>query len=195
MQSLHTNEPILVFIRGLPGSGKSFLTDALQQAITTPMVVLDPDATDYTSEAYLTHVRNATAEGVDPSLHAYRFLRAQAQAGIAGAKIVLWNQPFTNRQIFQKMVVGLQAYAQAVPTKLHILIVEVSIPQSIARQRVTTRKQAGGHGPTDDTFDRFSADYASFADEGFPTVAVDGTGTIDDSVKRVLVAIDQLQHM
>lgn len=195
MSLLHPNQPILVLIRGLPGSGKSYLTIALQQAIDEPLVVLDPDATDYKSEAYQAHIRTATAEGVDPSLHAYRFLRAQAQAGIANAKIVLWNQPFTNREIFQKMIAGLQAYADAVPTRLQILIVEVVVPESVAQQRVIARKQDGGHGPSDATFTRFSTDYTSFADEGFPTVIVNGADEIRNSVEAILEAIQQLPHL
>src|ERR1700712_2422885 len=139
MQSL--KNPIVILVRGLPGSGKSHLTKPLQAALEAEfgqgtVVALDPDATDYSSDAYLAHIAALTAEGVDPKLHAYRFLRAQAYAGIATRKIIIWNQPFTNLEIFNKMVTNLRRQATEHDTELTVLVVEVSVSQEVAKQRV-----------------------------------------------------------
>ena len=184
--------PILVLIRGLPGSGKSYLASALQRSIDGEIVALDPDATDYQSPAYLSYIESAAAAGVDPSLFAYRYLRQQAYDGITAHKLILWNQPFTNREIFQKMTAGLQNFAATANTKLDILVVEVNVAPTAAHQRIAERQRAGGHGPSNATFNRFSLDYVSFAEEGFPTITVDGLGDITKSVTSVLTAVSKL---
>ena len=192
VNTTNLNRPILVLIRGLPGSGKSYLSTAIQQLLGGPVVVLDPDATDYSSTAYTGYVQNVTAQGVDPSLHVYRFLREQAYAGITAHQIILWNQPFTNREIFQKMTSGLINYAINLGTTLDILVVELGVDTAVAKERVDERKQAGGHGPSDTTFDRFTNDYVSFADEGFPTLSLDGSKDIQASANTVVAKIDDI---
>ena len=186
-------QPILILIRGLPGSGKSYLATALQRALgSTPVVALDPDAVDLDSQAYADHVATATAEGVDPRIHLYRFLRGQAWAGILAHEIIIWNQPFTNLDVFQKMTTGLKAYATEHDTELRILVVEVGIDPEVASARVAERKQTGGHGPSDATFTRFVTEYVSFAPEGYNTVAVPGNGNVAASVETILDRINQL---
>lgn len=185
--------PTLILVRGLPGSGKSYLAIELQKLIGKEKVVmLDPDATDYDSTEYAEHVKAQTADGVDPKLHAYRFLRAKAHRGIASHKVIIWNQPFTNLEIFNKMVANLRAHAAEHDTYLPVLVVEVEIDHGIAKDRVAKRKQAGGHGPSDNTFTRFTNDYISFANHGYNTVTVDGKGDIATSVSLVMKALQDL---
>jgi len=181
---------MLVIIRGLPGSGKSYLATQLQATIGEDNVVmLDPDRTDYQSQAYLDHVKTLTAEGVDSKLYPYRFLRAQAYTGIAEHKVIIWNQPFTNLEIFNKMVANLNLKAAEHNTELAILVVEVSVDPNTAMQRIEQRKQGGGHGPSQNTFGRFVGDYKSFVNDGYRTVAVRGDADISSSVATVLHAI------
>jgi len=188
-----TNHPTLILIRGLPGSGKTHLTTALRDAIGRDKVVmLDPDSTDYESKEYLEHVEAQTAEGVDPKLHAYRFLRAKAYEGIAANKIILWNQPFTNLGIFNKMIERLETHAAEHSVRLPILVVEVEVDPALAKQRVLSRKAEGGHGPSDNTFTRFVGDYASFASEGFNTVTVRGEDDVAVSVSTVMKGLERL---
>lgn len=191
------SHPILILIRGLPGSGKSYIAIKLNAALQSlygpdSTVVLDPDATDYTSEAYLQHVKDQTAEGVDPILHPYRFLRAQAYSGITGNKIIVWNQPFTGLDSFLKVTDRLQEYAKEHDTTLPMLVVEVNLDPEVAKARVDARKQAGGHGPSDATFQRFANDYKSFAEHGFTTIAVQGDADTSQSVATILQAIQNL---
>lgn len=185
--------PILIIVRGLPGSGKSYLASYLRGELGGDSVVmLDPDATDYDSQAYQEHTKQLTQEGVDPKLHAYRFLRAQAYQGITDHRIIIWNQPFTNLEIFHKMTANLEAYATEHDSRLPILVVEVTVDPAVARERVEKRKQQGGHGPSETTFNRFVSDYQSFANEGYHTVSVDGDGDVIQSVGRIIAALTEI---
>lgn len=182
----------IIFVRGLPGSGKTFIAKKLQKTLDYDVVLLDPDATDYSSQEYAEHVRSQIAEGVDKSLHAYRYLRAQAYAAIEARKTVIWNQPFTNLELFHKVAARLQEYSQNLGVDLKILIIEVDTDAQLAKQRVVERKQAGGHGPSPDTFKRFVSDYKSFAGEGFEVVAVKGDQAVDKSVAIIIKALSIL---
>lgn len=193
-QLLH---PLLILIRGLPGSGKSYIGVELNAALQNiygedATIALDPDATDYKSTTYLQHVKDQTAEGVDPILHPYRFLRAQAYSGITDKKIILWNQPFTNLDSFLKVTDRLQEYAKEHGATLPMLVVEVVIDPQTAKMRVDARKQAGGHGPSDKTFERFVGDFKSFAEHGFDTLTVQGDADVNLSTKAILERIQTL---
>lgn len=125
-----------------------------------------------------------TQEGVDPAIHAYRFLRAQAYQAIEKGSIAIWNQPFTNLDIFRTMTQRMYDHAAANDVKLSILVIEVETDPVVAQERVAARKAAGGHGPSDNTFNRFVSSYASFASEGFDIITVtDGDDRIESIAK------------
>jgi len=192
------NHPILILIRGLPGSGKSYFATALQKSIhelagENSVVMLDPDSTDYESAAYAEHKKLLTTQGVDPAIHAYRFLRSQAHKGISSRQIIIWNQPFTNLEIFNKMIANLQTFATDHNTKLSILVVEVEIDHSIAKSRVAKRKQQGGHGPSDKTFERFIGEYTSFSGEGYDSLVVRGEDYLSVSLSHVMEVLRNLR--
>ena len=111
MSITNTPFPVLIFVRGLPGSGKSYVTNRLQKELGEGVVVLDPDATDYDSKEYHEHTKVLTEQDVNPALFAYRFLREKAYKAIEENKVVIWNQPFTNLEIFNKMIANLRIKA------------------------------------------------------------------------------------
>jgi thymidylate kinase len=192
------NHPILILIRGLPGSGKSYVAQALQKTLSDSVgadsiVMLDPDATDYTSKAYRELSDELTKQEVDAKFHPYRFLRAQAHNGITSSKIIIWNQPFTSFDGFNKTVINLQNYATEHNMELPMLVVEVEVDSETAKTRVVDRKQQGGHGPSDDTFTRFVNEYVSFSDKGYNTVTVYGSNDVAESVATIEQALDHLQ--
>jgi thymidylate kinase len=187
-------QPILILIRGLPGSGKTYVAEALRKSLGKENVVmLDPDATDRGSEEYAKFTEALTQDGVDPKFFPYRYLRAQAHEGIRAGKTIIWNQPFTHLDGFNKTVLNLRNYASERQASLPILVVEMELDPALAKARVESRKQAGGHGPTESTFNRFDGDYVSFADQGHKTVTVHGTGDVNASVDRILEALDGLK--
>ena len=183
------NNPIVLFIRGLPGAGKTTVAKELASKVEREFVVLDPDEIDQESSEYQTHVEAMEADGVDPVLHLYRFLRGQAYEAIESGKIIIWNQPFSNNDAFGKIVARLQEHAAAHEKKLSMLIVEVELDAATAKARVDERKAEGGHGPSEEIWQRFLRDYDTFSKDGFETVRVDGNGNVDESVQKILDAI------
>jgi adenylate kinase family enzyme len=184
--------PVIIFIRGLPGSGKSFLASELKKILGDDITVLDPDTIDINSKEYARHVEKCKSEGVDEVLFPYRFLRGQAYQAIRDNEIVIWNQPFTNLEIFNKMVANLRIQANENKTELMILVVEMEISDEVAKERVISRKSEGGHGPSVITFNRFINDYESFKNDGYNTVTVFGEDDVKESVQKVLDAINEL---
>lgn len=191
--SMKLEHPVLMIVRGLPGSGKTYFVDAFQKSNNSfDSIILDPDATDYEGIEYKEHVKAQTTEGVDPKLHPYRFLRAQAYSAITAHKLILWNQPFTNLEMLRKVTDRLEEYATENNTTLPILIVEVDIDHEVAKQRVMQRKSDGGHGPSEGTFNRFINEYATAAHIGYNIVTIKG---LDDPAQTVPIVAQALQRL
>lgn len=190
--SLDKKHAVVVLVRGLPGSGKSYIVERfIKKYGDGQFISLDPDQVDKNTDAYKDHVAAQTAEGVDPALYLYRFLRVQAYDGIRGGKTVIWNQPFSNRDIFKKMTGNFYLQAKEHGVDLELLIVEVSLDPEKARARVKSRKEAGGFGPDDATFDRFVSDYSTVADE-YNVLSVDGEHA-DEAVELMKARIGSLR--
>ncbi|HSX17086.1 MAG TPA: ATP-binding protein [Patescibacteria group bacterium] len=187
------SNPTLILIRGLPGSGKSYIAKALQESLGADNVVmLDPDATDYKSKEYLALSESLTAEGVDAKFHPYRFLRGRAYKGIETNRIIIWNQGFTNLDGFNKTVVNLQAYAADHGTTLPLLVVEVEVDPKIAKERVAKRAGQGGHDVNEENFARFINDYATFAGQGYDPLVLHGEDDVATSVAAIKKALEKL---
>lgn len=182
---------IVILVRGLPGSGKTYMAQKLIPLLDRRVVLLDPDTVDTDSQEYRQHVETLLHEGVDERLHLYRFLRGQAYQGIASGDIVMWNQPFTNLDIFNKMVANFQLQADEKNVHLSVLVVEVMLDPEVAQKRVIERKQSGGHGPSAAAFDTFTKDYVSFAPEGYHVVSVPG----DDAERAITLIQKELEQL
>lgn len=186
---MNIHHPTLIMIRGLPGSGKSYLAAELEKIIGQENVVMpDPDNVDKTNPEYLALSEQLSKEGLDEAIHPFRWSRKRACDAIEAGKIIMWNQPFTNRGIFDRLVAFLQAHAREHGIDLPVLLVEVEIDPSIAKQRITKRKQTGGHGPSDNTLNNRINDYESYAD-GYRTVKVDGQSDVSKSAAAVMQAL------
>ena len=186
-------KPILVIVRGLPGSGKSYVVQELQSQMSdADFVVLDPDAIDFDSEAYAAFSAGLTADGVDAKLHPYRFLRSQGYAGIKEHKIIIWNQAFTHQDLLDRTIKNLQTYAVENGHELPALIVEVHVDPEIAKERVAQRVEKGGHDVSAEAFERFINDYKTFDGYGYQVISLDGTSDITESVTQVKTAIKKL---
>lgn len=181
-----------MIIRGVPGSGKSYLAAALRDTVGDRIVLLDPDAVNLDDPAFRTYSDDLTNQGVDAKFHVYRYVRDKAYRAIEENKILVWNQPFTDLDGFKVTALRLQTYAEEHNVPLPLLVVEVEIDAQVAHERVAVRKQQGGHGPDDERFSLFVDQYHSFASEGYTTVTVQGGGNITESVDTVLTALASL---
>jgi len=193
MKNLTNQKPVLVMIRGLPGSGKSYLaTEIVVQMGPDKVEVLDPDATDYTAQEYVSFSKELSSQGVDDKLHPYRYLRSRAYKAIISGKVIIWNQAFTNLDLLDRTIKNLQAFASDHDAELPVLVVEVEINQNIAKERVDSREGQGGHGVSAEAFARFVQDYASFSEYGYETVTVNGDGDVSASANRIADAIENI---
>ncbi|HUB93614.1 MAG TPA: AAA family ATPase [Verrucomicrobiae bacterium] len=192
-QNIHG--PILVLIRGLPGSGKTYLAATLQNRLGADKVaLLDPDAIDRTSAAYRAHSQALTAEGIEELFHPYRFLRSGAHQAVRDGKIVIWNQPFTLPSGFEHTIRNLQNFAHEQNLRLPILSVEIEVDPVIAKTRIEYRKQQGGHGPSNDRFAQFVDDYESLPHSGQDrTITVHGEDDINVSATTVVQTLEHMQ--
>ena len=185
--------PILIMVRGIPGSGKSFVASRLQQLIgPEKTVMLDPDAIDKNSPDYRTLVDELTQQDVDAKLHPYRYLRAQAYDGITTQKAVIWNQAFTDFTGLERTIIRLRDYAEEHSIHLPVLVVEVEIDEATAKQRVAARVNQGGHDVPIEAFGRFIEQYKTFAGHGYATVTINGNDAIDHSMSIVESALHKL---
>lgn len=188
-----SDHPTLVLIRGLPGSGKSYVAKALQKAFGEDRVlILDPDAIDQQSKDYQDLSASLTAEGVDQIFHPNRYLKSKGYEGIDAHKIIIWNQAFTNLGGFHRSIVSLQTYATKHDIRLPVLLVEVEISHDVAKKRAAKRHAETGRGVSDEAFERFINDYETFSKEGYDTVQVNGEDDAATSVATVMQALQQL---
>lgn len=186
--------PALILIRGLPGSGKSYLANALQESLGKDgAVILDPDAIDTSSSEYTDLCAALTAEGVEAKFFPNRFLKSQGYAAITSNKVIIWNQAFTNLDGFNRTVKSLQDFASEHGVPLPVLVVEVEVNPDVAKERVAKREQQGGHGVPEEAFTRFINEYQSFIAEGYDIVAVHGEDDVSVSVMSVIKALSRLQ--
>lgn len=185
------NQTTVLFIRGLPGSGKTTIANILKENLPKGTKVLDPDDVNQQSRAYLDHVKNMISQKVDSKLFVYRYLRQQAYQSITDKRIVIWNQPFTSLEIFNKLITRLKDHAKSVNVKLKIYIIEVEIDDKLAYSRVIKRIKDGGHGPSKNRFMQHRGDYSSFANAGYDVITVNGYS----SKKAALELLDKLSAL
>ena len=179
--------PILVIVRGVPGSGKTYFSAKLTKHLPNgSYVVLDPDATDYNSTEYQQHVKQQLLDGVDEKLHPYRFLRAKAYKAIESDQIIIWNQPFTDLDIMKKVTDRIQSHGPEVGKILPMIVLEIEVPKTIAWQRIVERKKLGGHGPSGGRFDKFYDEYISAKQKGYETITISGQLEPDQYISKVI---------
>lgn len=193
---MHTQtivRPALILIRGLPGSGKSYLAEKLAASLgRDKVVILDPDSINKSSQEYLAFSEALTADGVEPKFHPYRWSRVRGYDAIKAGKIIIWNQAFTDLGGFNRAVTSLQSFAAEHGIHLPVLVVEVDVTHNTAKRRVAERANQGGHNVSEEAFKRFINDYRSFSDEGFDVVSVNGEDDVEKSASTILAALQRL---
>lgn len=177
----------LIIVRGVPGSGKSYISSALAAALgTDATVVLDPDVIDMNSSEYRAFSADLSAQDVDQKFHPFRYLRQHGYDGILQHKTVIWNQAFNDFDGFEITVKRMQKFAQQHDVSLRVLVVEVEIDKETARSRIAQRAAAGGHDVPSEKLNQFVVNYQSFAGRGYDTIVVNGAGDSDESLRSIV---------
>lgn len=181
------NKPVLIIIRGLPGSGKSVIANELSKKdLYEPIVILDPDSINFDSKEYIKFTEKLTENGVDPLLHPYRYLRNLAYETILEKGTIIWTQAFTNQDLLDRTIKNLKNYSEEKSLELSVLIVEVEIDVSIAKERTKQREEKGFHGVSEENFIRFINDYKTFEEYGYKLIKVNGSDNVEKSVASIL---------
>lgn len=176
----------LIIIRGVPGGGKSYLAEALQASIGQDnVVILDPDRIDKSGAAFVELSARLAAEGVDEKFHPYRFLRQTGYDALTAGKSVIWTQAFNDFNGFEITIKRMQEFADEHQIPLRVLVVEVEIDGTVARDRIKQRVAGGGHDVPDENLSQFMNSYESFVGRGYETVIVNGADNIDESVTTI----------
>ena len=184
-------KPLLVIVRGLPGSGKSYLSEAVSKKLDgLAVTLLDPDVIKTKSKEFLEFSQSLSEEGLAEAIHPFRWLRKNACDAITANKIVIWNQPFTIRGIFDRLLVFIMDNSEH-DRELDILVVEISIDNTVALERIEKRKNEGGHGPSNDTFEKRVSEYESFSDS-YDTLKLNGSDDIDENASLVADRINAI---
>jgi adenylate kinase family enzyme len=188
--------PILILMRGLPGSGKTYIAQHLLQVLESKegvgsVLMLDPDAIENKTDEYVQAQKQFAANGIEEKFHPYRYLRGKAERAIEKQQIIIWNQPFTFRPAFERTITHLTSYASKNGVELPVLIVEVEVDQELAYQRTVARKKAGGHGPSKERFNQFVDEYVSFSDLG-PAISVSGADDVQNAINTIKQALTEL---
>lgn len=188
-----SHDPLLIFVRGLPGSGKTYFTYALRDAIKeTAVTVIDPDFIDKNDSEYITFTKSLETEGLDPLIFPFRWLRKCAIDASRKGALIVWNQPFTNRGVFDRLIAYLTENVKAkYDHKLKILVIEINTPTDIAWSRVEQRVNEGGHGPNKNTFNQRCAEYESYADT-YPVLELNGEQDVSHLVTQTIGRIQDI---
>jgi len=188
MSHRKNNKPLLIFVRGLPGSGKSYLSEALiDQVGASRTLLLDPDAIDTENAGYKLLANELIEQDLNPAILPFRWLRQSACKGVSNGKIVIWNQPFTIKGVFDRLIQFIKD-TSTYDGDLRVLVVEIEIDPIEAKQRIDKRMEEGGHGPDDETFAKRVFEYESFSDS-YDTVRINGSEEINASVQKILKKI------
>ncbi len=175
---------LLLLIRGFPGCGKSTLArNLLRTPIGSKFVNLDPDAVRV-ARLDRRSLLNFEGEQIPEATLIYRFLLKRAKEELFCGINVLWDQPW-------RSLWGIRVTRNKLEESLgyfELVILELFLPVSVAKQRMRKRISAGGHGPTDETFDRMVCEFEYAPTDEFRVVQLNAL-TDPHTLTRMIVEI------
>ncbi len=181
-QKNNRSKSFILFVRGLPGSGKSDLTNMLRlDRQWSDVVYLNPDEIDPNSNEYMNFVKTQVGSPGTQDNYKYRILLHKAIDGIRRGKNIVWDQPWSSLWGLNDTLFNINYFLEKerLGDKVTFtpLVIDVEVPFDVARNRVHRRISLGGHGPSDKTlsnfFERFE-DSSGLSAE-FKTFKIDGT--------------------
>ena len=144
---LGTQKPLCIFTRGLPGAGKTTTIKLAMQKSDIEFVYLNPDEIDLNGMS---------------KKELYRWMLDEAIRNLLIGKHIIWDQPWTSTQGLDDTLFNLNHF-------LHIgwhkpTIFEFNVDPEISKTRVKERKNNGGHGPSENTMEKFILTYGDIKD-------------------------------
>lgn len=177
---------MLIVVRGIPGSGKSYLVenlvDTLKDEEADRIIRIDPDEYRYKDTSI--HKVSAFTRDLASEEELLPGLQKMALEGISEGKIVIWEQLLTSLKKPEQVNFIRQAIY---PSRL--LFIEVVTDKSAAWERIMVRNDLGQQiGPTNEQFDDYTARYVSFQDKkvDFEYLVVNGEKPAEENVKLIL---------
>lgn len=153
------NRPRMIFLRGLPGTGKTTLALEIQKRSPEAVVVLDPDLIDYESENYTAFLKSIP-EGSE-KFAPYRFLLNKASKALQEGKEVIWVQAWTKIRGMELAASSLRK----IDKEIDIKIVELEVPEEEIKKRLEKRKSSGGHTLDRRPLEEFMSSYERITDQ------------------------------
>lgn len=178
--------PKLVIVRGLPGSGKTFLSHKLKDVIQRESTsVLDPDEINRETYEYVEFTARLRSDNamLDPKFFPFRYLIEMASNSLNQGGIVIWNQPFSD---LEGLAITFERLGRNVDRPFEILIIDLEISPELARKRIEERIKNGGHGPDRKKFDDFVAGFQRADCMGHNHMVVESEAILERDVENIL---------
>ncbi len=179
---------VIIFVRGIPGSGKSCLSQKVKDQMPRDYVVLvDPDSVDKNSIDYSDFVENLKKKhpDLDPKVFLYRYLLCLVREKLLEEKLIIWNQPFSDLENLDYTITKVKSFVPE-GRRLNILVVDIEVDKEEARQRVKKRKEEGGHGPDDKYFDKLVCSFQKAESLGYDYLCVKSEPGMDLPLREIL---------
>ncbi|NMB92003.1 ATP-binding protein [candidate division WWE3 bacterium] len=159
--------PILIFVRGLPGSGKSSISLELSKFVNGK--IIDPDMLEAKLPKSLRSER----------LRKFRACVRKTKGYLKEGKNVIWCQPFRKPQNIELLVNMLERKSS------NTFLMDISIPLEVS----WIRSKGNFHNERE-TFDDFVSKYSSIANScTIPVLKLNGEDKIASNVDKILAFI------
>jgi len=173
-----TKRALLLFVRGLPGAGKSDLVDLLLES--PPLrdsLRLDPDRVNLANPKFVEFVRDLPIALI-PKRQIYRYLLWQADEALRRGQHVIWEQPWRMRWGLYITIENLTYFQTGgediAKAPFQTVLAEVLIDLAKARQRVAVRFAEGRHSLSPANLEKFVGTMESCDGLGMPSIQIDG---------------------
>lgn len=173
---------IVLFVRGIPGSGKTSIVNAFIKGRDHKNIVrLDPDLVITESSEFITFCDNCP-KNLPNEKRVYRYLLYKACDALAVGKIVIWEQPWRNCELLQLTIDNLTVISGVM---FSVGIIDVSLSEDTAKERVERRFQLGQHPLNPEHVRKFAESFQDVGSTSLSVLKLDGSAEISTLVLHV----------
>lgn len=176
----------LLLVRGIPGSGKTNLVDEfVKNTDPSDFIRLNPDKVETNSSNFIEFC-NRIKCSIPLKKKIYRYLLYRACEYLALGKVVIWEQPWRSVELLimtleNICVIGYELHNPKITeTNLpfYIGIVDIHIPDNIARERVAKRFLEGLHPLPPEGIEEFIGSVEPIENIDLPKLILDGEESV-----------------